>query len=171
MEEQIQYDSGLTFEKVWAMFQESDRKWQETRREMKESQKETERKWQETREKNEREIKEIQKETQKIVSDLGRKFGTIIEYMFIPNLHKNSISSATPLENPQIISLSRIAFIKFLPRLMFSLKMETARWSLTLKPSPITTTFWITSNVWKNYANGRIYMMINGSSMERLRGL
>ncbi|WP_043922795.1 hypothetical protein [Leadbettera azotonutricia] len=28
------------------------------------------------------------KETKKIVSDLGRKFGSVIEYMFIPNLHK-----------------------------------------------------------------------------------
>jgi Holliday junction resolvase-like predicted endonuclease/tetrahydromethanopterin S-methyltransferase subunit G len=66
MEAQIQHDSELTFEKVWAMFQETDRKFQETRAE----------------------IKESQKVTQKIVSDLGRKFGSVIEYMFIPNLHE-----------------------------------------------------------------------------------
>jgi hypothetical protein len=51
---------GLTFEKVWAMFQETDKKFQETDKKFKES--------------------------QKMMSDLGRKFGKVIEHMFIPNL-------------------------------------------------------------------------------------
>jgi hypothetical protein len=51
---------GLTFEKVWAMFQETDKKFQETGR--------------------------LIRQNQKMMSDLGRKFGKIIEHMFIPNL-------------------------------------------------------------------------------------
>jgi hypothetical protein len=44
---------GITFEKVWAMFQETDR---------------------------------LVRQNQKMMSDLGRKFGKVIEHMFIPNL-------------------------------------------------------------------------------------
>jgi hypothetical protein len=51
---------GLTFEKVWAMFQETDKKFRETDRQI--------------------------RQNQKMMSDLGRKFGKIIEHMFIPNL-------------------------------------------------------------------------------------
>ncbi|MDR2258138.1 MAG: hypothetical protein LBE14_03195, partial [Treponema sp.] len=51
---------GLTFEKVWAMFQETGKKFQETDR--------------------------LIRQNQKMMSDLGRKFGKIIEHMFIPNL-------------------------------------------------------------------------------------
>lgn len=80
MESQYQHDPELSFEKVWAMFQESDRKFQEAREE-------SERKSQEAREEMERELKEVQKATQKIVGDLGRKFGSVVEHMFIPNLH------------------------------------------------------------------------------------
>jgi hypothetical protein len=79
MEAQIQHDSDLSFEKVWAMFQETREQMKETDRKFQES----DRKWQETRQ----EIKNSQKETQKIVGELGRKFGSVIEYMFIPNLH------------------------------------------------------------------------------------
>jgi hypothetical protein len=53
---------GLTFEKVWAMFQETDRKFQETDR--------------------------LMRQNQKMMSDLGRRFGKIIEHMFIPNLRE-----------------------------------------------------------------------------------
>jgi hypothetical protein len=58
---------GLTFEKVWTMFRETDRKFQET-----------DKKFQET--------DRLLKQNQKMMSDLGRKFGKIIEHMFIPNL-------------------------------------------------------------------------------------
>jgi hypothetical protein len=53
---------GLTFEKVWAMFQETDKKFKETDR--------------------------LIRQNQKMMGDLGRKFGKIIEHMFIPNLKK-----------------------------------------------------------------------------------
>jgi hypothetical protein len=58
--------AGLAFEKVWAMFQETDKQ-------LKEQFKETDR---------------LLRQNQKMMSDLGRKFGTIIEHMFIPNLEK-----------------------------------------------------------------------------------
>jgi hypothetical protein len=58
---------GLTFEKVWAMFQETDKKFRETDKKFKETDKKF-------------------NENQKMMSDLGRKFGKVIEHMFIPNL-------------------------------------------------------------------------------------
>jgi hypothetical protein len=58
---------GLTFEKVWAMFQETDKKFQETDRQFKE----TDRKIQ---------------ETHKQIGELGNKFGAVVEHMMIPNL-------------------------------------------------------------------------------------
>jgi hypothetical protein len=76
---------GLSFEKVWAMFQETDKKMQETDRQMQE----TDRQMQETerlmKEQNE-ETSRLIRQNQKMMSDLGRKFGKIIEHMFIPNL-------------------------------------------------------------------------------------
>jgi Holliday junction resolvase-like predicted endonuclease len=73
MEAQYQHDPELTFEKIWAMFQETDRQFNEDREQMKKFRQEMEKSYQETR---------------KVVSDLGRKFGVVIEHMFIPNLHK-----------------------------------------------------------------------------------
>jgi hypothetical protein len=55
----IQSDPQPTFEKVWAMFQETDKR-----------------------------IEKSQQETRKIVGELGQKFGSVIEHMFIPNLHE-----------------------------------------------------------------------------------
>ncbi|MDR2747074.1 MAG: hypothetical protein LBB77_06450, partial [Treponema sp.] len=63
--------SGLTFEKVWLMFQETDKRIKETDRQMKEQRKETDR---------------LIRQNQKMMGELGKKFGTIIEHMFIPNL-------------------------------------------------------------------------------------
>jgi hypothetical protein len=65
--------SGLTFEKVWTMFRETDKKFQETDKKFQETQKE---------------IREGNKQLQKVMGDLGKKFGTIIEHMFIPNLNE-----------------------------------------------------------------------------------
>ncbi|MDR2048119.1 MAG: hypothetical protein LBP69_01555 [Treponema sp.] len=65
---------GLSFEKVWAMFQETDKKFQETDKKFQE----TDRKFQEN--------EKLLQQNQKMMSDLGRKFGKIIEHMFIPNL-------------------------------------------------------------------------------------
>jgi DNA repair ATPase RecN len=63
-----------TFEKVWKMFQETDRKFQETDRKFQE----TDRKFQETREQ--------MKETDKKVGELTNRFGDMVEHMVVPNL-------------------------------------------------------------------------------------
>jgi hypothetical protein len=76
---------GLSFEKVWAMFQETDKKFQETDKRFQETDRkfqETDRKFQDSFEENEK----LLRQNQKMMSDLGRKFGKIIEHMFIPNL-------------------------------------------------------------------------------------
>jgi hypothetical protein len=65
---------GLTFEKVWAMFQETDRKMQETDRMMKEHQL------------RQAETDRIIKETSRIVGKLGGRFGELIEHLVAPNL-------------------------------------------------------------------------------------
>jgi hypothetical protein len=59
--------SGLTFEKVWAMFQETSKRMDETDKQIKETDR-------------------LMRQNQKMMGDLGKKFGTIIEHMFIPNL-------------------------------------------------------------------------------------
>jgi ribosome-associated translation inhibitor RaiA len=51
---------GLTFEDVWAMFQETARRQEETDRQI--------------------------KETHKQIGELGNKFGAVVEHMMIPNL-------------------------------------------------------------------------------------
>ncbi|MDR0602591.1 MAG: hypothetical protein LBG42_09455, partial [Treponema sp.] len=72
---------GLTFEKVWAMFQETDRKMRETDRIVQETalqMKETDRKMKETA---------LQmKETDRKISKLGSKLGDLIEEMIFPNI-------------------------------------------------------------------------------------
>jgi hypothetical protein len=94
MPEEIKHEPqmGLTFEKVWAMFQETDRKFQETSREiqelklvveengrqMKDRAAETDRKFRET----DRQIKEMSRK----IGDLGGRFGDLIEHIIAPNL-------------------------------------------------------------------------------------
>ena len=53
---------GLTFEKVWAMFQETDRKMQETDRKM--------------------------QETDKKIGKLGNRFGELVEHLVSPNMEE-----------------------------------------------------------------------------------
>jgi chromosome segregation ATPase len=90
-----QYETGLTFEKVWALFQETVRKMQETDRQMKE----TDRQMKETKqivEETSRQIEETgrqmketdrqMKETDKRVGFLSNRFGEVVEYMIVPNL-------------------------------------------------------------------------------------
>jgi hypothetical protein len=65
---------GLTFEKVWAMFQETDKKFQESEkewREIRESLKDTDKKW---------------KEASRIVGDLGNKLGIVVEHLVLSNI-------------------------------------------------------------------------------------
>jgi hypothetical protein len=66
--------AGASFEKVWAMFQETDKKFKETDKQFKE----TDKKFKET--------DRLLQQNQKMMGELGRKFGKVIEYMFIPNL-------------------------------------------------------------------------------------
>ncbi|MDR1445275.1 MAG: hypothetical protein LBI90_00120 [Treponema sp.] len=69
---------GLTFEKVWAMFQETDRKMQEMALQ-------TDRKMQET----DRIVQETalqMRETDRKISKLGSKLGDLIEEMIFPNI-------------------------------------------------------------------------------------
>jgi hypothetical protein len=78
--------SGLTFEKVWASIQETRQILQQSRQEteqvLRQSREETDRKIQETGS----QIKETDRILRKMMGDLGRKFGTVIEHLFIPNL-------------------------------------------------------------------------------------
>jgi hypothetical protein len=69
---------GLTFEKVWALCQENAQRHKEFERLTEQMRKEADQRQKE----NDR----LLKQNQKMMSDLGRKFGTIIEHMFIPNL-------------------------------------------------------------------------------------
>ncbi|MDR1129167.1 MAG: hypothetical protein LBL20_07635 [Treponema sp.] len=89
--------AGLTFEKVWAMFQETDRKFQETDLKFQE----TDRRFRETDKKS--------KEIQKMMGDLGKKFGTIIEHMFIPNLKEkfNALGYEFEKSSPNVLIESR----------------------------------------------------------------
>jgi len=66
-ERPIPTGEGLTFEKVWAMFQETDRKFQET-----------DRKFQETREQ--------MKETDRKIGELGNRFGELAEHLVAPGI-------------------------------------------------------------------------------------
>jgi hypothetical protein len=67
-------ETGLTFEKVWAMFQETDRRMQETDRRMQE----TDRLMQET-------ARRMQ-ETDRKISKLGNRVGELIEHLISPNI-------------------------------------------------------------------------------------
>jgi hypothetical protein len=64
---------GLTFEKVWAMFQETDRMMKENEREREKEHKETER---------------IIKELSKQMGDLHNSFGEMAEHLVAPAIHK-----------------------------------------------------------------------------------
>ena len=76
-ETQIPTGEGLTFEKVWLMFQESDRKMQETHQRMKE---ETDRIIKETAEQ--------MKETDRRVGELSNRFGELAEHLVAPGIAK-----------------------------------------------------------------------------------
>jgi hypothetical protein len=86
---------GLTFEKVWAMFQETDRIVKENALEMQEIAKrfqETDKKFQETEERfqeTDRIVKEVSlqmKETDKKISRLGSRIGDLIEHFAAANV-------------------------------------------------------------------------------------
>jgi hypothetical protein len=68
-------EMGLTFEKVWAMFQESDRRMQKLSEETAQQMRETD-----------RQIREMNKETDKRIGDLGNRFGELAEHLVAPNI-------------------------------------------------------------------------------------
>ena len=81
---------GLTFEKVWAMFQESDRQMQalrESQRETDRLMRETDRKMQETA----REVKEtaqVVRETNQSIGGLHNSFGELAEHLVAPGIEE-----------------------------------------------------------------------------------
>jgi hypothetical protein len=80
---------GITAEDVWAMFKESDRKFREMSAEADRRQKESDRKFREMSAEADRRQKEVDrqmKETQRIVGDLGNRFGDIAEQLLTPGL-------------------------------------------------------------------------------------
>ncbi|MDR3122165.1 MAG: hypothetical protein LBU16_00080 [Treponema sp.] len=97
MSEQHIYEPAepLTFEKVWAMFQETDKKFQETDRKFQETDKKFQESAKETREIREsfKEIRENFKETDRavkeasrIVGNLGNKLGIVVEHLVLANI-------------------------------------------------------------------------------------
>ncbi|MDR2941370.1 MAG: hypothetical protein LBV17_02120, partial [Treponema sp.] len=88
---------GLTFEKVWAMMQETDRQMKENAgrfdREMKKHAERFDREMKKNAEENaerqketERQMKESADQLNKQLGKLGNRFGEMIEYMVVPNL-------------------------------------------------------------------------------------
>ena len=65
---------GLTFEKVWAMFQETDRKMEENARQLEE---------------NARQMKETERQmkiTDRKIGELGNRFGELVEHLVAPSI-------------------------------------------------------------------------------------
>jgi hypothetical protein len=86
-------EMGLTFEKVWAMFQESDRRMrelnEETAQKMQELNEETAQKIRESNEETNRKIQEVArqiKETDMQMGRLGNRFGELAEHLVAPNI-------------------------------------------------------------------------------------
>ena len=71
---------GLTYEKVWAMFQETAEEQKETRRQMKE--------YAEWQKETDRQIKEATRQMMKEVGKLGNRFGELVEHLVAPNIRK-----------------------------------------------------------------------------------
>lgn len=100
-------NENLTFEKVWAMFQETDRKFEEMRKELKERE-ETERRIRKEREEAEqrmrkereeidrlrkeeadqrrKELEKQMKETDRRIGELGNRFGELAEHLVAPSI-------------------------------------------------------------------------------------
>jgi DNA repair exonuclease SbcCD ATPase subunit len=96
-------EMGLTFEKVWTMFQESDRRMQELKEEsdrrMQKSKEETDRQIQETAQQIRETAKQMRetdlkmqeliqsrKETDRQIGKLGNRFGELAEHLVSPNI-------------------------------------------------------------------------------------
>jgi hypothetical protein len=78
----------LTFEKVWQMFQETDKKFQETDKKFQETDRkfqETDKKFQAT-DKKFQETERLMKETDRKISKLGSRIGDLVEELIFPNI-------------------------------------------------------------------------------------
>ena len=79
-------EMGLTFEKVWAMFQESDRRMQQRKEEtdeyLRKLSEETDRRMRET----DRRMREMNEETNRQIGKLGNRFGELAEHLVAPNI-------------------------------------------------------------------------------------
>ena len=72
----------LTFEKVWAMFQETDRQMKEADRKFQKQMEESRRKVEE----EDCKLREEMKETSRIVGELGNRFGELAEHLVLPGI-------------------------------------------------------------------------------------
>jgi predicted AAA+ superfamily ATPase len=72
----------LTFERVWTMFQETDRKFQETDRKLREMAEERDREFQEMTRKTDREIEKVNR----AIGRLGNKIGELIEQLMAADI-------------------------------------------------------------------------------------
>jgi hypothetical protein len=82
MEEILQPQMGLTFERVWAAIQENAR----TIKELAEQHKETERFLKESKAETDRTITKMNRELNQAIGKLGNRFGELIEHLVSPNL-------------------------------------------------------------------------------------
>jgi len=99
----------LTFEKVWAMFQETDRKFRENREQIKETDRILKEAAEQAKEAD-RKVWEQIKETNRIVGDLGNRFGDLAEHLVRPGIvekfntlgfHFNDTSKERKFRNPK----------------------------------------------------------------------
>jgi len=79
---------GLTFEKVWAMMQETAEQQKETDRQMKELQKETDQQIKETNRQLNESLQKTINETNRIVGKLGNRFGQVVEHLIVPGIEE-----------------------------------------------------------------------------------
>jgi hypothetical protein len=101
--ETMQQAEPPTFESVWAMMQENNRKWEENKRKWEENERkwekkreENERKWEKTHEENERkreendrkweDTKRYLKRLSKQMGDLHNSFGDMAEHLVVPSI-------------------------------------------------------------------------------------
>jgi hypothetical protein len=87
MERPLPTGEGLTFEKVWAMFQETDKKFQETRQMMEKNAKEAEERRKEAEERH-KELDRIVKQNSRQMGRLHNKFGQLAEHLVAPGIVK-----------------------------------------------------------------------------------
>ena len=85
-ERPIPTGEGLTFEKVWAMFQETDLRFKETERLMKENADRLIKESAERQKETDRKMKEADQQMKKAIGKLGNRFGELVEHLVAPNL-------------------------------------------------------------------------------------